>query len=72
MKNMIRYKSPSPRTRTGPLVSGPVLDCLCGITAVTAIFNYRAAAWRSSFLMALLMKSLMVEPDAATNAATRE
>ena len=33
---------------------------------------YKAATFFSSFLMALLIKSLMVVPVAATNAATRE
>ena len=34
--------------------------------------HYKIAAWFSSFLMVLLIKSLMVVPVVATKAATRE
>lgn len=36
------------------------------------MFHYKAATFFSSFIMALLMKSLMVMPVAATKAATFE
>ena len=50
-----------------------VIDSIRNIESEDFLYPpYNAATFFSSSLMALLMKSLMVVPVAATNAATRE